>query len=270
MTVKELMSRVEPNRVNDAMMLMADYIFSPNNYNKSFMEKFEAVPKHRKIIEENIRAFAECSPKEDVESYTIFIFYTKAYCDLDKKDEMVFDSFATNDNEVLAVLDKDFHMFCEPDDVTVHNYSYDDASLEELACYKIAEESIEQLGMEVCAAHILAEVFFWGSTPEHRKSRVEETLSELCERCNEANEVEKLVPADKVMAEWREELLSDMTDDERKYFLLKENFEEEINEIQRRYWAKGREEKLAKSIKAVRVEYERQNKLKASISDKLN
>lgn len=253
MTVKELMSQVDPNRVNDAMMLM-DYIFSPNNYDESFMEKFNGVPKHREIVEENIRAFAECSPSDDVEMHTIFIFYTKAYEDLEKEDEMIFTSFATNDNEVWPILDKEFHMFCKPDELTVHNYGYDDSSLEELACYKVADQAVEQFGLEVCAAYILKEIFWWGATPEYRAKRVEETYTELRKRIED--EEKELIPAEKVHAEWREELLAEMTGDEKEYFLLKEKFEKEISEIERRYWAKGKAEYYACCIKAVRIEYE--------------
>lgn len=251
MTVKELMSQVDPNRVNDAMMLMY-YLFSPNNYDASFMEKFNGVPKHRKIVEENIRAFAECLPKDGVEMYTIFIFYTKSYEDLDKDEEMVFDSFATNDNEVWNVLDKDFHMCCEPDELTVHRYGYDESSLEELACYNVADQSIKEFGLEVCAAHILTGVFFWGPTPAYRAERVDE----LRKRLEKPYEEKDLIPADIVHAKWREELLADMTEDEKEYFLIKEKFEAEISEIQSRYWAKGNEEYRVSCIEAVRTEYE--------------
>ena len=50
MTIKELMTQVDLNRVMDAFLLL-DYNFSAENFENSFIEKYEAVPKLRKIIE---------------------------------------------------------------------------------------------------------------------------------------------------------------------------------------------------------------------------
>ena len=41
MTVQELMSQVDVNRVVDAFLLL-DYHFSENNYENTFFEKYEA------------------------------------------------------------------------------------------------------------------------------------------------------------------------------------------------------------------------------------
>lgn len=49
MNVKELMSKVDVNRVIDAFLLM-DFSFSASNYENTFLEKYEALPNLKKII----------------------------------------------------------------------------------------------------------------------------------------------------------------------------------------------------------------------------
>lgn len=58
------MAQANVNRVTDAFLLL-DYNFSAENFENSFIEKYKAVPKLRKIIEENIRLFAECTANDD-------------------------------------------------------------------------------------------------------------------------------------------------------------------------------------------------------------
>lgn len=49
MNVKELMSKVDVNRVIDAFLLM-DFSFSASNYENTFLEKYEALPNLKKIM----------------------------------------------------------------------------------------------------------------------------------------------------------------------------------------------------------------------------
>ena len=73
MNVKELMSKVDVNRVIDAFLLM-DFSFSASNYENTFLEKYEALPNLKKVIEDNIHLFTECKPNMDTNPCTIFIF----------------------------------------------------------------------------------------------------------------------------------------------------------------------------------------------------
>lgn len=75
MTVKELMAQVDPERVNDAFLLL-DYTYSAENFENTLLEKHKSIPKLREVIKENIRLFAECTPNDDAELYTIFIILT--------------------------------------------------------------------------------------------------------------------------------------------------------------------------------------------------
>lgn len=73
MNIKELMAGVDVTRVIDAFLLM-DFSFSASNYENTFLEKYEALPNLKKVIEDNIHLFTECKPNMDTNPCTIFIF----------------------------------------------------------------------------------------------------------------------------------------------------------------------------------------------------
>ena len=75
MNVKELMSKVDVNRVIDAFLLM-DFSFSASNYENTFLEKYEALPNLKKVIEDNVHLFAECKPNMDTNPCTIAFSYS--------------------------------------------------------------------------------------------------------------------------------------------------------------------------------------------------
>ena len=254
MTVKELMSEVDPQRVEDAFFML-NYAFSEHNYENTFFEKYNAIPKMRKIIEENIRLFAECSTNEDVESHTIFIMYLQDNDDYEESWKKSFSSFAINDKEVLPVLNKDFHLFDAKGEAEVNHYGYDNMPMNHLANYKIADSSIEQFGKEICAAHILSEVFFWGILPKKREEKVADLNARLEESMNNKNE-ENYVSFDEFMEEWRLEILQEMSEDEKAYYLAKERFEEETKEIRSHFLRETNEKIHQEYIAAIKKEYQ--------------
>lgn len=62
MNIKELMAEVDVDRVIDAFLLM-DFSMSVNNHENTFLEKYDALPVLKKVIEENIHLFAQCKKK---------------------------------------------------------------------------------------------------------------------------------------------------------------------------------------------------------------
>ena len=184
MTIKELMSQVDVNRVADAFLLL-DYSFSENNYQNNFFEKYEAIPKIRKIIEENIRLFDECKPNEDTVPHTVFIMYHQDDEDYENLGKKVFSCFATRDEEVLQVLEKDFHIFDNEGEDEVQHYGIDNAPMKDMVNYVIAESSIKEIGKEICVAKILSELFFWGTFPEDREKKVNELYKKLIQPITE-------------------------------------------------------------------------------------
>ena len=253
MTVKELMSQVDVNRVVDAFLLL-DYHFSEDNYENTFFEKYEAIPKLRKIVEENIRLFRECVSADNTDPCTIFIQYNQDADNYEESWKKSFASFLISDIEVLPVIDKDFHLFDDLGEVEVTHYSFDHTPMKEMANYVIAEFSIKEIGKEICVAYLLSELFFWGAFPCDREKRV----NKLNESLNRQITEEELVSGqefDEKMKNYREFLLQQMSEDEREYSLAKERFEKETEEICMRYAEKVNDEIHRSYISAIRQEY---------------
>lgn len=173
MTIRELMRQVDVNRVVDAFILL-DHHFSEENYENSFIERYQAIPKMRQIIQENIRFFAECTSNDDKELHTIFVMEIQDNEDYSEKWKKQIISFAICDKEAVAVLDKDFHVFDNEGEARVEHYGIDQAPMEKMVNYTIAQSSLKNLGKEICAAKILSELFFWGMFPKQREKRVNE------------------------------------------------------------------------------------------------
>lgn len=253
MTIKELMTQVDANRVTDAFLLL-DYNFSAENFENSFIEKYEAVPKLRKIIEKNIRLFTECTANDDTMPHTIFIMYNQDDEDYEKQWKKSFSCFAICDEEVLPVIDKDFHIFDNEGEAKVSHYGIDNAPMQEMANYVIAQSSLNEFGKEICVAKILSELFFWGAFPKER----EKAVNELYEKVSKPIAKKELVGGkvvDKKMREYWEQLKSNMSDDEKAYHLAKERFEEETEDIIKRYWHRVKDEIHKQYIDAIKAEY---------------
>lgn len=256
MTIKELMSQVDVNRVADAFLLL-DYSFSESNYENNFFEKYEAIPLLRKIIEENIHLFIECTPNEDTVPHMVFVMYHQDDEDYENLGKKVFSSFATCDEEVLRVLEKDFHIFDDEGEAKVSCYSFDDVPMQDMVNFVIAESSIKELGKEICVANILSKLFFWGVFPEDREKKVEELYEKLTKPITEKELIDSK-SFDEKMKKYTEELLSNMSDDEKAYDMAKERFEKETEEIRNRYWHKIDDEIQKQYIKAIKMEYRKE------------
>ena len=253
MKIKELMAQVDLNRVADAFLLL-DYNFSAENFENSFIEKYEAVPKLRKIIEENIRLFAECTANDDIVPHTIFIMYSQDGENYENQWKKRFSGFAICDEEALSVIDKDFHIFDDEGEARLLHYSFDNASMQDMVNYSIAQSSLNELGKEICVAKILSELFFWGVFPKEREKEVSKLYESFSKPIDEKELVDSKVVEDK-MREIEEQLMLNMSDDEKAYYLAKERFEEETEDIIERYWHKVKDDIHKQYIDAIKAEY---------------
>ena len=252
MTIRELMRQVDVNRVVDAFILL-DHHFSEENYENSFIERYQAIPKMRQIIQENIRFFAECTSNDDKELHTIFVMEIQDSEDYSKKWKKQIISFAICDKEAVAVLDKDFHVFDNEGEARVEHYGIDQAPMEKMVNYTIAQSSLKNLGKEICAAKILSELFFWGMFPKQREKRVNE-LYESFKNIDEEEFVDKK-SFDEVMKKWDDELMLKMSEDEKAYYAAKDIFDEATEDIVRRYWHRTILETQQQYIEAIKTEY---------------
>lgn len=246
MTVRELMAQVDVDRVIDAFFLL-DYDFSETNYESNFFDKYEAFPRMRQIIKDNIRLFAESQPDENSEQYTIFIWYSPDEEDFEGMGKMVFTSFATSDTEIVQAATKGSAL-------EFTSYSYASVSMSSLAAYKIAGTSIEELGKEVCAAKVLSEIFWWGAYPEDREENFKKLLMRAARPITERDIIDSKTFEER-MKVLDEEIWQSMSEDEREYRRLQQEFEAKTKEIRARYESRKTEEFRKRIEDAIKKEY---------------
>lgn len=254
MTIKELMMQVDANRVTDAFLLM-DYQFSSENEKTDIVKKYKAIPKLRKVIQENIRLFAECVPDSDTDPSTLFVLYEEDGEDYENQQKKRVDSFVIDDREVLSVIDKEFNLRQSDGKQMVSTYAYDHLPMQKLANYKVAQSSLEELGKEICAAEIFMELFYWGLYPADREREV----NSLMESINAPDDEKEWISDEefeKQMQAHKEEMWSQMSEDEKAYDIAKEHFEKETKEIVQRYWKMMNEKIEKQRIAVIRAEYE--------------
>ena len=150
-------------------------------------------------------------------------------------------------------MDKDFHVFDNEGEARVEHYGIDQAPMEKMVNYTIAQSSLEKLGKEICVAKILSELFFWGMFPKQREKRVNE-LYESFKNIDEEEFVDKK-SFDEVMKKWDDELMLKMSEDEKAYYAAKDIFDEATEDIVRRYWHRTILETQQQYIEAIKTEY---------------
>lgn len=136
----------------------------------------------------------------------------------------------------------------------LEHYGIDFVSVEELGGYTIAQQSVDDMGIEVCCACILQELFEWGFTEEARKEHFEELKEMLDESMNNLDEGE-YISAEDLFDELEDELLSEESEDEREYWRLEKEFKRKVREIERHYSQKINDENHKMFIDAVKNEY---------------
>lgn len=244
MTVKQLMQQVDVGRVIDAFLLL-DYNFSESNYESSLLEKFEAIPRIRHIIEHNVHLFAECQLANNSEQYTIFVWYSPDEEDFERMGKMVFTSFATSDTEIRQASEKGCGL-------EYTSYDYASTSISSLVGHKVAGTSIEELGKEVCAAKILSEVLYWGAYPEDRVENVKKLLMQV------ARPIKRLIDSktfEERMKAIDQEIWDSLSADEREYRHYQQEFEAKTKEIRARYERRISEEFRKRIEDAIKKEY---------------
>ena len=96
--------------------------------------------------------------------------------------------------------------------------------------------------------------FFWGAFPCDREKRVNK-LNESLDRQATEEELVTSKEFKEEMKSYRENMLQQMSDDEREYSLAKERFEKETEEIRMRYVKRVNDEIHKSYIDAIRQEY---------------
>jgi len=118
----------------------------------------------------------------------------------------------------------------------------------------VAEQSVENLGIEVCCACILQDLFEWGLTEENRQEHLEDLEEMLDESMKDLDEG-RYTSAEELFEDLDKEILAEASEDEREYWRLEKEFKRKVSEIERRYSQKINDENHKMFIDAVKNEY---------------
>ena len=248
MTIKELMEQVDVDKVTEAFLLIY-YLFQNDCYDLSISEKFNAIPKIRELIRDNINSFRACTPSAGAEKYTVFIMYDQDNEDFENKESKSFSCFAIRDSDAFSVLDNNFYLFTGEGDAELSHYSFDHEEICDMAAFRVAKSSIDTLGKEICVAKILSDMFYWGAYPEDRKKKVCELEKKLSKPHDEREYIRQAEFHER-MKTIENQLLEQMSEDERAYYEAKHRFEDETKDIISRYWKMTNETRKCRSPRA--------------------
>ena len=190
------------------------------------------------------------------EDFAVFVVQleSEVYDNKSKKD---YDTFIIQERELKEKAGGDFELWDYDGMVYISNYAYDMSPLEEIANYRIAEQSIEECSALTCAVVIFDEIIFFGMNKDSRKRNIEEVEADLIRADEEAAHT-KGIPAEEVFKELRQEFMDSLTDeDDRKYYELKDAFQEETREIEQRWWRKTFERNHEKKKNHIKAEWQR-------------
>lgn len=252
MTVQELMTNVDVNRVADAYLLL-DYYFSDDNFEQTLRQKYEAVPCLRHILRENIYLFKNVEVNTKREPHTIFIMEVSTE-DYDESWKKKLEGFSIADNDVIPVINKDFRLFDDDGDQRINHYCFDMTPLEDLAGYTIAQSAIEILGSEICAAYIMSVVFRFGLTPIERENNISDLYKQLDESIKSVEEG-NLISHEELMEALEIDLFSKSTEDERTYWTAEKVFKEATESIRNKHLKQVYADRHQQYIDEIRREF---------------
>ncbi len=118
----------------------------------------------------------------------------------------------------------------------------------------MASKSIEHMGINICCATIIMEMFRWGLTDEDRSKRLE-ALKHNLEKSMDSMEKGEYLSYDEVMDEIERKLYADSSEDEKEYHRHKKEFRKRVKDIEDRNRIKILKEDHQAFIDAVRYEY---------------
>ena len=164
------------------------------------------------------------------------------------------EAFCIKDDEALNAVDKDFTIWNRNGEVILNHYDISVVPFEEVVAYTIAGESVATYGVDACCAAILNQMCFWGTTVESRNERIEDVINELEESAKNIK-LEECISHEELFAELEEELISDMSDDEKLYHQYEKEFRQKVRDIERREMIRVTDGDHKRYIEIIRAEY---------------
>ena len=251
MHVWELFAKADPEIVFYAYTLVRP-VFSEYG-EQNIAEQAIILRSIKSHIKEYCKKISDSDIDYSCEEHTIFVLAMKE-SSYRESYKTIFGCHVIDDEEAKQALKKDFTIWNDVGETRLEHYGIDFVSVEELAGYTIAQQSVDDMGIEVCCACILQELFEWGFTEEARKEHFEE-LKERLEEAKKEYEEGRCISGEEFMEELRKEILADANEDEKEYRKYKDEFDEKVIDIERRYSYKIDEENHKMFIDAVKNEY---------------
>ncbi|MCD7956689.1 MAG: hypothetical protein LUG93_13285 [Lachnospiraceae bacterium] len=251
MIVQELFQQADSGRVEEAYFLMHT-IFYP--YEKfSLDKKIDATIRIKGYIREYISRFSACDINIK-EPQTIFIIELPCENYEDKGDTEL-TLFLVDDSEARRKVQGDFSAWSGDEEHRINHYGISMSRMEEIAGCHIAGESVENLGITACCAKILYEFFEFGYSDESREKNIQDLYERLEEGKKDIEEGRTFSHEEVFSHLWQEMLEACTDEDERTHMILKKEYEDKVEEIERRYVYKVLEENHKKVIDLIKKEY---------------
>ena len=255
--VKELFLNLDKEDIIKAYRLMFDIIPSYEQVSYTIPELIKADKKFdekaRILIDDIIVAEKPNVPDDDMVIFVIQL----ASEDYDDKTKKSFHSMALYENEFREKAGKDFQVWASDGEETISHYAYDMETLERIANFRIADQSVEECSAVVCAAVIFNEITFHGYDKERRQENIEKLKKELRESLDEIDE-SKTISAEEFFEKMHRDLLDSIEDeDERRYYELEHDFEKSVEDIKRKWRSQIMETNHQKVIKHIKAEWNR-------------
>ena len=255
MNIQELFRQADPERIFYGYILIEPVFskFEPIPYEK----QTQALIKLKEYIVDACDRFKTCNISTDDNPGTVFVMkrrslnYGESYLG-NLENRMIYD------NAAFDAIDKDFRIWDDEGDAKLSFYGIDCTPISKLSGYTVAAESVNHMGINICCATILKELFFWGFTEEKREKSIKEFEESLAAGEKDIEEgrhrsFEELV--EELELEWS----SDESEDEKEYRRLKKEFEKSVKEIEHRYMEMIINEDHQAFIDAVKYEYQNRN-----------
>lgn len=257
MKVKELFMNLDKEDIIRAYRLMFDIIPSYEQVRYTIPELIKADKKFdekaRKLIDDIIAAETPNVPDDDMVIFVIQL----ASDDYDDKTKKCFHSMALYENEFRKKAGKDFEVWTSDGEESISHYAYEMETLERIANFRIADQSVEECSAVVCAAVIFNEITFHGYDKERRQENIEKLKKELRESLDEIDE-SKTIPAEEFFEKIHRDLLDSIKDEDmRRHYELEHEFKKSVEDIEDRWRSQIMEDNHQKVIKHIKAEWNR-------------
>ena len=223
MKVKELFAKVKKEDILRAYRIMFELNSSSDKAKYSVPELVAYDKSFDEMAGKFIDAVVNVGESEVLKNMVIFVTQFSSE-DYEEKNQKYFSSGAVYENEFRDKAGKDFTVWRHNGENNLTLYAYEMDSLESIANYRIAEQSIEDCSAVVCATEIFNEMIFHGLDKECRQDSIDKLKLDLDKAMGEVDEGKFISSDDLFTKMYQEELQSLKDEDERRHYELEHEY----------------------------------------------